>query len=65
MHIWTGDYNAAIRNWDYQELLDRIRERRSLKRMELYSHKYMAYCAIVFKAKKGKKGKKKGKKKSK
>lgn len=64
MHLWTGSYDSSIRSWDYMDLLHRIRERRNMKKMELYSFKAEVYQNMVSKKKK-KKGKRKGKGKKK
>lgn len=69
MHLWTGSYDSSVRSWDYVDLLERIRERRNMKKMELYSFKAEAYQTVIDtkrkKRKKGKKGKRSGKSASK
>jgi hypothetical protein len=65
MHIWTGSYDSSVRSWDYVDMLERIRERRNMKKMELYSFKAEAYQNYVTgkkKKRKKRRGKKKGKK---
>ena len=60
MHIWTGSADTTIRNWDYYDLQERIRERKTMKKIELYSFKAEVYSSLLFdkKKKKGRKGKK-------
>lgn len=66
MHIWTGSYDSSVRSWDYVDLLERIRERRNMKKMELYSFQAEAYQNYVHgKKKKKRKGRRKGKRKGK
>lgn len=63
MHLWTGSYDSSVRSWDYVDMLDRIRERRNMKKLELYSFKAEAYQNYVDgKKKKRKKRRRKGKK---
>ena len=61
MHIWTGSYDSSVKSWDYVDLLHRIRERRNMKKMELYSFQAEAYQNYVD-AKKSKRKRRKKKK---
>lgn len=63
-HIYTGSYDHTIRSWDYNEMIERINERKIMMQEHFYSmqgEKYKGY--LENKKKKKKRGMKKGMKK--
>ena len=52
--LYSGSFDHCIYGWDLKEVILRIRERKIMAKEDLWSRKYRAYYALMFKKGKGK-----------